>query len=81
MKAITISNLISRIKFYSDTVTNSSGVLIAPRNNVKEDDVVAIMSLKEYNALQKTDYLLSTKANRDHYLNQSNKWIQVKQEP
>jgi len=68
MKAITISNLRSRIKYYFDTVINSSEILIVPRNNDDEDESVVIMSLKEYNALQETNYLMSTKANRDRLL-------------
>jgi len=53
-------------------VINSSEILIIPRNNDKEDEAVVIMSLKEYNALQETNYLLSTKTNRDRLFDSLN---------
>lgn len=68
MKAITISNLRSRIKYYFDSVINSSEILIVPRNNDDDDESVVIMSLKAYNSLQETNYLMSTAANRDRLL-------------
>lgn len=41
-------------------------MLIIPRTNT--DDAVVILSLKEYNALTETNYLMSSEANRKRLL-------------
>lgn len=66
MLSITVSNFRCRLKYYLDLVVNSSDVLIVPRSN--EDDAIVVLSLKEYNSLTETAYLLSTESNRKELL-------------
>ena len=52
------------MKAYFDEVSDTEDILIVPRNN-NEDDAIVVISIKEYNALIETAYLLSTEANRN----------------
>lgn len=64
MKAITVSNFRSQLKHHLDEVSENSEVIIIPRNN-KAEDAIVIMSIREYNSIMETEYLLENEANRN----------------
>ncbi len=64
MIAIPVSTLREKMKSYLDRVTRSFETIIVSRGTDESDSVV-IMSLKEYNALMETNYLLANAKNRE----------------
>ena len=64
MKAITVSNFRSNLKTYLDEISRDSEIIVIPRNN-NERDAIIVMSIAEYNSIKETEYLLSSKANRE----------------
>ncbi len=64
MKAITISNFRTHLKTHLDGISRSSDIIVIPRNN-KEEDAIVVMSIAEYNSIKETEYLVSSKANRE----------------
>ena len=74
MKAITVSNFRSKLKSHLDEISENSEIIVIPRNN-KEEDAVVVMSIKEYNSIKETEYLLSSSKNVDRLrksLNEAN---------
>ena len=67
MQAITASHLRANIKKYLDLVNQDHETIIIPRNG-EEDSGVVMMSLKEYNAIRETEFLLSNPVNRKRLL-------------
>ncbi|HRN35791.1 MAG TPA: type II toxin-antitoxin system prevent-host-death family antitoxin [Flavobacteriales bacterium] len=64
MIAIPVTSLRQKLKTYLDRVSKSLEVIVVSRGSGEEDAVV-IMSLKEYNALTETGYLMATAKNRE----------------
>jgi antitoxin YefM len=63
MRVLTISNLRKNIKKHFEYVADSMGLILLPKS--KNVDGIVIMSLREYNSLKETEYLLSSQANRN----------------
>ena len=63
MQAVSAFKLRNNMKKYLGDVSKSSDALIITRAAEEED--VIILSMKEYNALNETGYLLSSAKNRE----------------
>lgn len=62
MIATTSSSLRDKMKEYFDRVTNDCETMIVTRRN---DENVVVISQREWESLQETIYLLSSKENRE----------------
>ncbi len=65
MKVVTVSAFHSRMKKYLDCVSQSSDIIVMPRNG-NDDDALVLMSLRDHNSILETAHVMSTKANRDN---------------
>ena len=63
MNVTTISKFRKNSKSYFDQVIDDQDTLLITRN---DGQTVVVMSLSQYNSQVETDYLNSTKANREH---------------
>jgi antitoxin YefM len=63
MNVTTISKFRKNSKSYFDQVIDDQDTLLITRN---DGQTVVVMSLNQFNSQAETDYLNSTKANREH---------------
>lgn len=66
MKTVNYSELRQNLKSNLDMVSEDSDILIVHRSKGKS---VVMMSLDNFNSFQETQYLLSTKNNRERLIN------------
>ncbi len=67
MQTTTVSNLRANMKTYVDLVVNDNETVIIPRGTEPNSGMV-LMPLSEYNSIKETEFLLSSKANRERLL-------------
>lgn len=63
MKTVNYSELRSKLKANLDVVSEDHEILVVHRSGGKS---IVMMSLDDFNSYQETEYLLSTKANREN---------------
>ncbi|MBB3696316.1 type II toxin-antitoxin system prevent-host-death family antitoxin [Flammeovirga yaeyamensis] len=63
MNTTTLSDLRANLKSYFDELEDNKDILIVPRSGNKE--AIVLMTLSEYNSMKETEYLLSSKNNRE----------------
>lgn len=67
MQTTTVSNLRTNLKTYVDLVVDNNETVVIPRGTEPNSGMV-LMPLSEYNSMKETEFLLTSKVNRERLL-------------